>query len=72
MQTYYKGLLNICRIVWYDCRIFTHVKQIAGMGKSVNAHNGFRLDHVILSPRQQIGTHQQDTWELTWVLRGML
>lgn len=40
------------------------------MGKSVNAHNGFRLDHVVLLPRQQIGTHQQDTWELSWVLRG--
>lgn len=30
----------------------------------------FQIDHVILSPNQQIGFHQQPTWELSLVVRG--
>ena len=32
--------------------------------------NMFQLDHVVLSPRQQIGLHQQSTWELSLVVKG--
>ncbi len=32
--------------------------------------NTFQLDHVLLSPQQQIGIHQQSTWELSLIMRG--
>lgn len=32
--------------------------------------NTFQLDHVLLSPRQQIDIHQQSTWELSLIIRG--
>lgn len=32
--------------------------------------NTFQIDHVVLAPRQQIGLHQQSTWELSLIVRG--
>ncbi len=32
--------------------------------------NTFQIDHVVLAPHQQIGLHQQPTWELSLVVRG--
>lgn len=33
-------------------------------------HQSFSYDHVLLSPKEQIGLHRQPTWELTYIVRG--
>lgn len=32
--------------------------------------DSFTFDHIIISPDRQIGLHQQETWELSYIVRG--
>jgi AraC-like DNA-binding protein/quercetin dioxygenase-like cupin family protein len=51
-------LFGFCAIVSKYCRIFAAVK------------NSIHFDHVCLKPSEQIGIHQQPTWELSLVIEG--
>lgn len=30
----------------------------------------FSFEHVVLSPKDQIGLHKQSSWELSYIVRG--
>ena len=51
-------MFGFCAIVSNYCRIFAAMKQF------------IHFDHVRLKPSEQIGIHQQPTWELSLVIEG--